>query len=444
MDEVKRKDAKKQEAQVLSERCWLFLRDFLQELNQRLDRRLVQTFLDLVQVILMHRHRNHGLLLSELGDHLLGGARGPAGVKRIAKLLHSRQWKSQSITNHLWKQADQQVRGQLLAGEQVYVIWDESVIEKAESWKAEGLCAVRSSKAARLKRIKPGYFNPPGGRPIFVPGMHWLQVLVAGPTRVPCLAHLRWWTTRGGRASDKRSEERQVLNRTARLWGRRVMHIWDRGFAGVPWTQLALQTHLRFVLRWRKDYQLRGPNGLLQKTWQIPRGKRSWEYRPIWDARRQCYRKTGVIALPVCLPDQPDRLWLVVARPGSGRTPWYLLTTEPMPSAQEAWDTIFAYARRWQVEMSIRFTKSEMAFECPRLHQWEARLKFLLIASLAYAFLISLLPLTDVLQRILDLACHRTGQWSRDTSAPLYRLRLAISRLWLAYRPASLPSLDSG
>ena len=76
--------------------------------------------------------------------------------------------------------------------------------------------------------------------------------------------------------------------------------------------------------------------------------------------------------------------------------------------------------------------------------RWEARLKFLLIASLAFAFLLSLLTFPLALPRLLDLTCHRTGQWSRQISAPLYRLRLALSRLWLAYRPASLPSLDSG
>jgi hypothetical protein len=444
MNKIKRKGEKKQEAEVMSERCWLYLRDLLKELNHDLDRRLVKTLLDMVQVILIHRHRNNGLLLSELGDHLLGGERGPAGVKRIAKLLQSQRWNSQIITEYLWKQGDQGVRRRLAEGERVYVIWDESVIEKSESLKAEGLCAVRSSKAARLKRIKPGYFNPPGGRPIFVPGMNWLQVLVAGPSGVTSLAHLRWWTTRGEKESDKRSEEGQVLKRTVKMWGRKVIHIWDRGFAGSPWTSLALQKHVRFILRWKKDYNLLRADGLPHKAWQITRGQRSWEHRLIWDARRRCYRKTGVIAVPVSLPDYPRRLWLVVSRPGSGRKPWYLLTTERIRSAQDAWSIIFAYARRWQVEMSIRFTKSEMAFECPRLHKWEARLKFLLIASLAYAFLLSLLAFPCPLLRLFDLACHRTGKWSRDISAPLYRLRLALSRLWLAYRPTSLPSLDSG
>jgi hypothetical protein len=435
---------KKQAAQVLSEQCWLFLRDLLGELNRGMDRRLVQTFLNIVQVILLHRHRNQGLLLSELGDHLLGGARGPAGTKRIAKLLHSPRWSSRAISDYVWQRADQVVHQHLGGGQSVYVIWDESVIEKPESLKAEGLCAVRSTRAARLKRIKPGYFNPPGGRPIFVPGLNWLQVLVLGSQGAPALAHLRWWTTRGEHASDKRTEEAQVLQRTARLGGRTVLHVWDRGFAGTPWVQQALHRHVRFVLRWKKDYFLRPAAGLACKAWQIPLGQRSWDHRQIWDAKRRCYRKTGVIALPVHLPDLPHRLWLVVSRPGRGRTPWYLLTTEPVHSADQAWAIVFAYARRWQIEMSIRFTKSELAFESPRLHRWEARLKFFWLAALAYAFLLSLLTLPSTWLRLFDLACHRTGKWSRDASTPLYRLRLVLSHLWLAYRPTSLPPLDSG
>ena len=39
--------------------------------KQKADRRLVTTLLGLVMAILIHRHRNHGLLLSELGGYLL-------------------------------------------------------------------------------------------------------------------------------------------------------------------------------------------------------------------------------------------------------------------------------------------------------------------------------------------------------------------------------------
>ena len=171
---------KAQEGRELENQCWAYLKPLLADLHQKVDRRLVKTLLDLVLVILMHRHRNNGLLLSELGDHLLGGERGPAGVKRIASLLHSKRWRSGLIVKWLWGRGNEKVKELKERNEEIYVIWDESVLEKSESLQAERLCAVRSTKAARLKRIKPGYFNPPGGRPIFVPGFNWLQLLVTG------------------------------------------------------------------------------------------------------------------------------------------------------------------------------------------------------------------------------------------------------------------------
>src|SRR5512139_699056 len=428
------KREKAQEGRELENRCWEYIKPFLEELHRKVDRRLVKTLLDLVLVILMHRSRNNGLLLSELGDHLLGGARGPAGVKRIASLLHSGKWKSRLLVNFLWKRADEKVKELRQTHEAIYAIWDESVLEKSESLRAERLCAVRSTKAARLKRIKPGYFNPPGGRPIFVPGFNWLQLLVTGMKATPMLAHLCWWTTRGKHESTKREIEGRILRKVARMWGRKVVHIWDRGFAGSPWTTLALDHRLRFIVRWNTRYHLVGPDGQKQEGWKISRGRRSWHYHLIWDARRRCQRKTGVIAFPVHVPDDDRLLFLVVSRPGYGRKPWYLLTTEPVHTPEQAWQIVFAYARRWQIEMSLRFTKSEMAFESPRLLHWEARMKFLLIASLAYAFLLSLLPLTDALFRLVSTFCHRTGKWSQVTLTPLYRLRLTLSRLWLTFR----------
>jgi hypothetical protein len=437
---------KAQEGQALETRCWEYLKPLLEEFHWRVDRRLVKTMLDLVMVILIHRNRNSGLLLSELGDHLLGGERGPAGVKRIASLLHSVKWKSTLIVKYLWKRADEKVKELRKNKEAVYAIWDESVLEKSESLQAERLCAVRSTKAARLKRIKPGYFNPPSGRPIFVPGFNWLQLLVTGLQGTPVLAYLAWWTTRGEKASQRRVEEGKILRKVARVWGRQVIHLWDRGFAGSPWTTLALDHRLRFILRWNKRYHLVGPDGRKQEGWKFARGKRSWDYRMVWDARRRCQRKTGIIAFPVQLPEDDRPLFLVVSRPGYGRKPWYLITTEPIHTPEQAWQIVFAYARRWQIEMSLRFTKSELAFESPRLQAWESRMKFLLIASLAYAFLLSLLPNTDFLFNLISRYCHRTGKWSQDASrsAPLYRLRLALSRLWLTFRPHSLPRLISG
>src|SRR5690242_6006260 len=103
MNKSTSKREKAQEGREMENRCWRYLKPLLEELHRKVDRRLVKTLLDLVLVILMHRNRNTGLLLSELGDHLLGGERGPVGVKRIVNLIHSVKWKSTLIVNYLWK-----------------------------------------------------------------------------------------------------------------------------------------------------------------------------------------------------------------------------------------------------------------------------------------------------------------------------------------------------
>lgn len=437
----------RQQSEVIADLVYRFVRPLLETLNAKIDRRLVQTFLDLLLVIVIHRHRNQGLLLSELGGHLLGAEQAPAGTKRISSLLHSPDWDAKEVDDYLWQQADQAIDHRLDPHDDVYVIWDESVIEKPESLKAERLCAVRSSKARRLTRIKPGYYNPPTGRPIFVPGLNWLQILVCGMKGAPALAHVHFWTTRGAAKTTKREEEFRLLRDLARRWGRMIVHVWDRGFAGAPWLGLALFFKVRFIVRWNKNYKLIDPKGRSLKTWECSRGKRSLDHRMIHDARRRCERKTGIVFLPVRVPDFPDfPLTLVVSRPGKGRKPWYLLTNERVVSVEDAWRIVLAYNRRWQIEMSIRYSKSELAFESPRLLAWDRRAKLMAIAALVQAFLYSLLdPLLLPLRSwLLNHWCHRTGKRSRSAAAPLYRLRLALSQLWLYFRPFTLPRLDSG
>jgi hypothetical protein len=405
-------------------------------MNEELDRRLVSTFLGLVMAIVMHRHRNNGLLLSELGGYLLGAEHGRAGTKRISHLIHSPKWKAGVMEAFLWQHATERVEQLWEQQERPLVIWDESVLEKPESLQAERLCAVRSSKAVRLKRIKPGFFNPPGGRPTCVPGFHWLKLLVIGRKGPATLAHMRWWTTRGEHASQKREEESEVLTQLDQLWGKEVLHIWDRGFAGNPWLTQAFLHGARFVLRWPKNYQLLDEAEQLRIPGNFSKGNRSWDHRLVWDARRRCQRETGIIAFQVFDPTYHQPLWLVVAR-RKGQSPWYLLTSEPAFSPDLAWNIVHAYARRWQIEMALRYNKCELAFESPRLFEWQARLKLLLIAGLAYAFLLSLLTpdLKELTTWLLHTFCHRTGKRSRETPAPLYRLRIAISFLWLTHPP---------
>ena len=426
-------------SQQLAQKLEVFVAPLLRRLDAQLDKRLVRTFLLTLQAILTFRHSTCGLLLSELGGYILSPDQAPAGTKRLSNLLRCTKWMYTLIESYLWQQAEQQRTALTRQGQTAYVIWDASVLEKAESLSPEGLCPVRSSQAARLKRIKPGYYNPPGGRPIFVPGMHWIGLLVSGLNGVPCLATMRWWSSRGQGKSDKRTEETKLLHRCSRLWGRTVVHIWDRGFASSAWLHRAFKQEVRFILRWPKRYKLVDSQGN-RNAWKIARGKRSVDHRDIWDARRRCWRKTGIVYLPVQHPKHDHPLWLVVSRMGKGREPWYLLTNEPVETVDDAWRIVLAYARRWLIEVTFRYSKSELAMESPRLWLWGNRLKLLLMVALVYAFLLTLLAsdsrhLRDYLLRYW---CHRTGKRYRECTIPLYRLRSAISRLWLSHPPTFL------
>jgi hypothetical protein len=183
--------------------------------------------------------------------------------------------------------------------------------------------------------------------------------------------------------------------------------------------------------RAKKDFHLQDVLGNSAAAWKLVRGKKTKQSRMVADARNGGSSRRGVLSVPVRHPAYPGNLWLVVSRRGKGHEPWYLLTNELADTPAAMWKIVFAYARRWQIEMAWRFSKTELAMESPRLWRWETRLKLLLIVSLAYAFLLSLLdpllkPLRDLL---IQRFCPRTGRRSRDSPAPLYRIRTALTYL---------------
>lgn len=424
----------------LREQLHQFVAPLAAPLAAQIDARLVRTFYRLLEIIICFRHRNYGLLLSELGAYLLDPAHAPAGTKRLSNLLRCAKWQSSLITRFLWQQAQARITALQATEREALLLWDESVLEKPETQKAEGMGAVRSSKAGRLTHIKPGFYSPPG-RPIFVPGVSWLCLLVLGTTGAPTVALMRWWSNRarGKVAATEPSAVRlAVLEQCAKAWGRQVCHVFDRGYAGSPWLGELLHRRLRFVLRWPKGWNLQVPCGEKRLAWQFTRGKRSWGERLLHDPRRNQTFRLGVLAECVAHPDYAAPLWLVVARSARGkkrREPWYLLTNEPIETEEDAWRVVFAYARRWQIEQCFRFNKSELAAESPRLWTWERREKLLLLVTVVYAFLLSLLQVTLAVLRewLLRHYCHRTGKRSRETPAPLYRLRTALGRLWCAF-----------
>jgi hypothetical protein len=148
-------------AHSLSRHLTAFLAPLWRTLDQQLDRRLVSTFLATLIAIVQWRNRAHGLLLSELGAYLLTPEQAPADTKRLSNLLRSPRWSAKLLADTLWQQADGRLQSLRASGEEPLLVWDGSVLEKPETLKNDDLCAVRSSKARRLKRIRPGFFNPP-------------------------------------------------------------------------------------------------------------------------------------------------------------------------------------------------------------------------------------------------------------------------------------------
>jgi hypothetical protein len=431
------KQAGEQLSAKLSEQLHNFLHPLVQTLEALIDKRLVRTLIETVTAIVVFRDRAKNLLLSELGAFLASPAHAPAGTKRLSNLLRCLHWESGIIERFFWQGASSYIEELEKQQQTPLVIWDESMLEKPESLKLEGLGSVRSSKGARLTHIKPGFYQPPKGT-IFVPGMQWLCLIVVGLSSPPVLAAMQWWTNRGIFASKKRCEEGWWLGRCMHAWGRRVVHVFDRGFAGEPWLEECMQYNVRFVMRWPKDYMLRNFRWIKQKAWQITRGKRSQWTRELYNRHLHAWVQGGVVVVPVTHPEVRGQFWLVVSRPGKGQLPWYLLTNEPIETEDDAWRIVFTYARRWQIEMTWRYTKSELGFQSPRLWSWQGRVKLLMIASLAFAFLLSLLVQTFLpwREQILRWGCHRTGERYRKAQFPLYRLREAISFLWLTFPPS--------
>ena len=419
----------------LSQRLEVFLAPLLMLLDGYLDIRLVRTFLLSIAAILTFRHTKQGLCLSELGAYLASSAHAPAGTKRISRLLHSQRWTSRLIERFLWEEAKRKQAKMQEEGEEVLCVWDGSVIEKPESDHTPGLCSVRSSKARRLKKPRKGNWNVPGGKAISVFGMEWSALIVLGMKGLPQVAAMRWWSRKGERATTQWKQEQQLFLAAAGAWGRNVLHVFDRGYGNKKWVELLDAFHVRFVIRWKKGHLFLDQQGNKKKLWEMSRGKRSWEQRDVWDEKKHCWCKMGVLAVPIRHVGYGEKLWVVIGRRKG--EPWYLVTNECVETKEQAWHIIYIYARRWQIELTFRYGKSELAMESVRLENAEEREKLLLMVTLAYAYLLSLLDEEEKEMRnwLLHHYCHRTGKRCRKVKAPLYRLRWALSRFWLDFPP---------
>jgi len=258
-------------AHNVTDKCLIFLKPFLKQLDHILDLRLVRTLSNTVTAIVRHRGRSTALLLSELGAYLMDPEHAPAGTKRLANLIHSSKWKAQAVENYLLEQGRQRIEQELPYSPEgrILCILDHSVAEKPESRQAEGLAPVISSKARRLEiprpKMGPGYYRGPPGRPTVVPGFHWASVLLTGWAKVSerlalTLGAWYWYTkpnleetsTADGIPRQREAEAHwTILNRVVAAYGKeKLLHVWDRGMANAKWLGPVLEAGWHFVVRW--------------------------------------------------------------------------------------------------------------------------------------------------------------------------------------------------
>jgi hypothetical protein len=211
-----------------------YVQPLVVQLDELLDKRLVATFVGLLNCILRLRHQKYGLLLSELGAKLLSPDKAPAGTKRISNLIRSENWQHHLLEEFLFQKAMSQLQHWLKEQKRVFALWDESVIEKHETMQSQDLCAVRSSKAKRLTRIRPGYYQKCCDKTIHVAGLQWSGVLLTTLKDAPCLLSFRWWTTRGKHVTNQGLVDQQLLKVLVERLADSVVHVFDGGYGPQP------------------------------------------------------------------------------------------------------------------------------------------------------------------------------------------------------------------
>ena len=424
-----------EESQFWAQQLATYLAPYHERLDAYLDRRVVGHLTATVAAIVQTRTE---LTTSALGSAICGPAHAAAGTQRLQRALHHEGWEAEVIEEVLWQEAERSRQQMEQRGETPLCLWASSVLEKPESEKLEGLGAVRSSRVRRLARSRKGLFNQPSHMPVSVRGFEWESLLLVGQSGVPQVVAMKWWSRHKGVPGQQRQQQHVLLSQAAQRWGRQVRHVFDRGSGNAPWLWLLCRYLLRFVVRWKKGNKLIDASGQERKAWEIARGKRAWgEARLLWDTHCRVYRSTRVLALPVHHPEYRGQLWLVVVRQGKGREPWYLLTNEPVQTTEQAWDIVFSSVSRWKSEASFRFQKGELLIESLRLQGWQARRKMLLLVTLAYGFLLTLLsaPLWLARCKLLLPWCQRADWRLWRAKVPVSRLRWALSWLWQAHPP---------
>lgn len=410
-----------------------YLHILVSDLSKQIDKRLVRTFYDLFLVLLMFRNNKISLLLSELGGYICGFAHAPAGTKRISNLLRCKKWSSKLIDNFFFQRSKERAKSLILNGKRPLFLWDDSRVEKPESWFSEGLCSVYSSKGQRLTKIKRGFYRPPTHR-ICVPGFKWTGVLLSSLGGLPSVCQTTWWTTRGKFKEHGTNIIYRLLKKIHLELGQLGLHVLDRGYANAQIIEWMIHFKQDFLVRWKQNHLLIHEEKGKKKTHLLSRSFKGKKSKIVWDKERRQQKRVTITWVPVKHPEFIDnQLYLIIVRDKHNHvSPMYLLTNLAITNARQAWEMFHSYMHRWNIEQTFRFCKSELGIESPRLWFWENRLKLLGIVMLVYDFLLSLLrnwkSWSILFVRNWN---HRTGRKSQNATIPIYRLRTAIANCLL-------------
>ena len=415
-----------------------YIKPLLSKFQNEVDKRFSYTLYDTFYAMLSHRDKANSLLLSELGGYINGPKHAPAGTKRLSNLLACDKWSHEWIEQSLLQKSQNRLSKKREEGKRWFMHWDDSVLEKPESFLTEGLCSVRSSKGLRLTKFKRGFYQKP--KHISVPGYEWSACVLSAHKEAPTICQMQWWTKRGKYKEDGANIFYRMLAQTSEMikqTSAEVWHIFDRGYANYR-TLDYLINHFEqpFIIRWKKNFKLLDQKGNIKATYRHSLGKKSTSKQWLYDKERKERRLVKIAYTPVRCPDSElshKQLYLVIARDGKqGRPPIYFLTDVPIDTNGMAWSVLKAYMKRWDIEQVFRFGKTAMGIESPRLWFFERTLKLLSLVTLVMDFLLSLVVHhRNFARAIIDEWCPRTGNRQKKTFLPIYRLRLAIAQLIL-------------
>jgi hypothetical protein len=118
-----------------------------------------------------------------------------------------------------------------------------------------------------------------------------------------------------------------------------------------------------FEIRWKKGHYFYDVEGVKKKLWQIGRGKKYLAHKEMRDLHTGQKMPCDIWWAPVRHEAYTQQLSLVRVR--AKNEVMYIVTNVRVKTEAQAWEIVFAYRRRWQIELAFRYNKSELALESP-------------------------------------------------------------------------------